>query len=342
MFATEIPLSRAPLRTATPPFPKRTTCAFEGVGLRDVQTLRRVVPHAISLHGREAWLNAIPSHSSPALFPSHPICSRAYFKMGEIFESCALPFPSASLHLCEAPGGFIQWLGDHHPQRNEWSWSAISLPSGPAFARSLLPLDRGSLVEGDVATAHFEAGSFDLVTADGAAGMDHSQLEEEHYPLLAEQTVSALRALRRGGAMIIKFFQGGRSETLGWAAFLTTCFSTVSVMKPHTSRPTNSELYLVCREKLPSAQLLPPYPFFVCSAWVENAVLVFDRLACRQAEALRRTFARLGGVRSLLLDLDLHEGKEAVEVGEASRVDGVLFLQPLQHGVPADVGDGGS
>ena len=337
MLATEIPLPRAPLReTAVHPERGLAPRTFHGPGLRDAHALRESVPDVMSRYGRAAWLGAVPSPPFPVSAPPHATCSRAYFKMGEIFDSCALPFPSTSLHLCEAPGGFVQWLGDHHPQRNEWSWSALSLPSGPAFARSLLPLDRGTLVEGDVATARFEAGSFDLVTADGAAGMDHSQIEEEHYPLLAQQTQTAFGALRNGGDMVVKFFQGGRSETVGWVASLTTCFSTVSVIKPHTSRPTNSELYLVCRGKL-SAEPLPRFPFFVCSAWVAEVALVFDRLACRQAEALRRTIARLRGIRpSIPLDV----GEDARDVVKGAGIDGVLFLQPFEDRVPANVGDG--
>ena len=132
-----------------------------------------------------------------------------------------------------------------------------------------------------------------LVTADGAREMDHDRLEEEHLPLLHAQTDLGLACLAKGGVMLVKFFEGMDVRTQTWIALLTTRFDTVALIKPHTSRPTNSERYLIARgfggDRTPL-----PRAVRVCQAWRDASLLpVLERMALAQADALAAALGRV-------------------------------------------------
>ena len=171
-MATEHPLVRAPLRAPTaddPPPP-------EGWQHSRLLSCKAAIPAVHEKYGRARWLAAVDAlHPLPfAVAPA--VASRAFHKIKEIFLSCALPFPASSLHLCEAPGGFVQWMASAHPALSSWRWVAVSLPEGPAFRRALLPTFQGDILECDVALVPslLPKAGFHLVTADGAADMDLS------------------------------------------------------------------------------------------------------------------------------------------------------------------------
>lgn len=237
--------------------------------------------------------------------------SRAFYKLAEIFSSCALPYPSRSLHLCEAPGGFVQCIDRIHPDASTWSWVAVSLPPHaseqervPLFLTDLLPMSRGRVVLADVGDAsallshHVQSGSFDLVTADGSSDLDPERLEELHLPLLWKETRAALEALSRGGVLVIKFFEGRRVATLKWIAFLTLHFEAVSVIKPVTSRPTNSERYAVCQGYAPPddhpslSNDMDASAHVLSKHWIRDTHHVLESLASRQDEAIKSLLSR--------------------------------------------------
>ena len=147
----------------------------------------------------------------------------------------------------------------------EWTWVAVSLPessTAPKMGTALLPMKCGTCLESDVlreGAPEIPDASCDLVTADGAGPMDHEDLEREHLPLLWSQTETAVRILSPGGTLVIKFFEGSLPETRLWMAWVTLHFKRVSVIKPTSSRPTNSERYVVARSFAPPSEPLPPY-----------------------------------------------------------------------------------
>lgn len=287
MLASESYLQRAPVRegpyTKAPPTPEYA----------NLQILKGKVPLAIARVGAKKWVSSLPAPGY--ILARGPICSRAYHKIGEIFASCALPFPKASLHLCEAPGGFVQWIGDNHVCRDEWQWTALSLPDGPIFRRDLLQMSCGEVRLCDVNEFDANGATYDLVTADGAADMDHANIEEEHYPLLLSQTRTALSSLKPGGTFVLKFFEGGSALTLSLIACCTHAFSSTSVIKPHTSRATNSERYLVCRGFVPDSVLPNALPVCVADGWMREAAEVMDSFHRNQARELRKVLTNVLG-----------------------------------------------
>ena len=294
-FATEWPLPRAALREGehppdSQPSEEHTT----------LQASKQKVPAYIARFGKERWCQRVDRVDAGAFARDRvSVVSRAYHKMHEMFESCALPYPRRSLHLCEAPGGFIQWLSNHHPNPDEWTWQAMSLTGGPSFDAPRLPTHRGRAFEGDVLDVdrwkrELSEGSFDLVTADGATAMDHNDMEREHLSLLWAQGVVAVHCLALEGNLLLKFFEGGLYETQVFIAMMTRMFHNVSIIKPMTSRPTNSERYLICR-RLRSRGLTRNDNLVVSSAWLKALGGVLDRLSRYQTQRLEAVFAELDG-----------------------------------------------
>ncbi|RKP14637.1 FtsJ-like methyltransferase-domain-containing protein [Piptocephalis cylindrospora] len=91
-----------------------------------------------------------------------------------------------------------------------------------------------------------------LVTADGAFDVvGHEALQEVlSGHLLLAQVHLGLSLLCLGGQFVCKFFDASTPLTKSLLYTMTKCFTTVELVKPMTSRPANSERYLVAREFL--------------------------------------------------------------------------------------------
>lgn len=315
MLAVEWPLVRAALRrraeeptpaeseaqSPAPPFPVSQA-------MQHLAMVKSRVPAVRNAVGDRAWTAMVNENCTESKNHARgSVASRAYYKMREIQQSCAIPVPLRSLHLCEAPGGFVQAVNDDLVRGMPWEWVATSIevPGAPAPAFRVLPMDKGRFFVGDAlpggcdilqdacVDALVAMGPFDLVTGDGATAMDHDALECAHLPLLVGQTIAALRCLRDGGSLVLKFFEGALPETQVWLAFLTTRFGHVSLIKPATSRPTNSERYVVARDYQQGAtdaavdeDLRNLRGWAVADMWQHDLQRILDRMATDQYEAL--------------------------------------------------------
>ena len=89
----------------------------------------------------------------------------------------------------------------------------------------------------------------DFVTGDG--GFDYSKdfnkQEQFSYHLIFCEIVSAFAILKKGGIFILKIFEIHTMLTLEFLFLLNNYFETVTIVKPYTSRPANSEKYVVCK-----------------------------------------------------------------------------------------------
>jgi 23S rRNA U2552 (ribose-2'-O)-methylase RlmE/FtsJ len=235
--------------------------------------------------------------------------------MWEMGMACGLPKPSRSLHLCEAPGGFVEACVDMYP---ECDWRAASIAEGPRFASHSVP--RNKVVSDDdirmsssrddlvrrvvhewtprvVSTGHewpksadgLDEYRVDLVTADGAAPMDHDRIEDESADLVEAETDVAMRVLDAGGTFILKIFEGGSPRSLHLLARLCEAFEDVALYKPTLSRPTNSERYVVCRSF--GGRVVNSVHLDV--EWASKTMRVVDAMCDEQAEALREALARV-------------------------------------------------
>ena len=196
--------------------------------------------------------------------------SRAYFKLVElstyITDFLVQEKPLRVLSLAEAPGGFVQGIMDIRDklsQSKDWSmfdyYVANTLPSdgqNPDWAEELHTNFRVKLVYGDLLKEDIVNpdgyGKFDLITGDcGIDVSDNFHLQETlMYPLLIAQIEGMLRNIVTGGCFILKIFETDMYHTKEIMYLLGCLFRQVIIVKPRTSRPLNSEKYLVCRNMI--------------------------------------------------------------------------------------------
>lgn len=292
MHAVEYPLLRASTR---PTVDANDRTPFEVTdAMRELQRQKELVPHAVQRVGLETWRRL--TACGPRV--SHGLASRAYHKFMEIATTCVLEPAVESVHLCEAPGGFVQATGELAAPR--WRWRAISLNNERRLAPryDVLPMDRGEFLSGDVRdVVHcrdvLPARRADLVTADGAHDVDHTALERTHHPLLVAQARVAMHVLAEGGTLVLKFFEGAHLETLNLIAFLSQNFRHTSLIKPTSSTATNSERYLLGRHFEGLVDDVPDlHDLVVSGQWIEHVQHSLDILAEKQARSLQTVLER--------------------------------------------------
>ena len=278
--------------------------------VQGLQQLKARVRIARDTIGETAWRNATHQPPPPWETPTqHPI-SRAYYKLWEMLRVCSIEVDvdtQMTLHLCEAPGGFVQACLDTFGR--SLNWYACSLRSeqgGPKFSprldaqRVCVDSSRSNLLDETHRTAlvsHLRergCGTYALVTADGAAPMDHDHLEETAAPLLAAQIAVALAVLAQGGSLVVKFFEGCRFETCQLLYRAAMDFEDVTIIKPTHSRPTNSEIYFVgCGFCAHSSSDESDAPMTPSGAWTQEYLNTISTLCRKQSSALGDALLRV-------------------------------------------------
>ena len=202
--------------------------------------------------------------------------SRSYFKMLEMFynfDFFSRFNPNEKMifsHLAEGPGGFLEAtyqyrmkktnckMGSHKDKfygitlkpTNEYipDWNKVR----KIFATdSNIVIDYGNLyIMNDVCNylKHFQGQKAHLVTSDG--GFDYSTnfngQEINSCQIIFSEIVVSLLALRKNGCFIVKVFDLFSITMLQLLYILYSNFERVYIYKPETSRPANSEKYVVC------------------------------------------------------------------------------------------------
>ena len=89
----------------------------------------------------------------------------------------------------------------------------------------------------------------DIVTADGGFNYDdqYNYQEQLSYKLIYSEMITALHTLKKGGHFILKIFDIFTHNTVHLIYFISKFFKEVTIIKPFSSRPANSEKYLACK-----------------------------------------------------------------------------------------------
>lgn len=200
------------------------------------------------------------------------MCTNAWLKMYEIMNSFDIVCPRnnkfTSFHLCEAPGAFIASVNHYIKTRYDnvdFNWYGQSLiEKGKQFIGD----DYGLLAKypnrwlfgpshnGDITDINniieyfrfFSQTEVDLVTADGGVdcSSDFNNQESLMATIIFAQILTALITLSSGKNFVIKMFTMFEPITISLMYLLYCVFGKVIVTKPITSKPCNSEVYVVC------------------------------------------------------------------------------------------------
>lgn len=216
------------------------------------------------------------NYKSESISKYEPL-SRSYFKLWEMLSD--LEFIKHDnetklklVTLCEGPGGFIEALVNWKKLNNGikddifaitlkstdkdipgWKKSNTFLANNPNVKISYGEDNTGNIYKVENMKHFFK--EFDLnrdvevITADG--GFDFSQdfnnQETLSYQIIFCEIVMALSVQKLEGTFVCKFFDMYYEMSYYFITLLGACYDEVLFCKPLTSRPANSEKYIVCR-----------------------------------------------------------------------------------------------
>ncbi|XP_025419173.1 cap-specific mRNA (nucleoside-2'-O-)-methyltransferase 2-like [Sipha flava] len=215
----------------------------------------------------------------------------------------------STVHLCEAPGAFVSSLNhymaiNHECLRLEWLAMTLNpyhesnghpdiVSDDRLILNTLENWEFGPDYTGDI----FQSGysehlfctvlkKFDrnacLVTADGSIDCSDDPGEQENVVMRLHnyETMVALNVLREGGSLVLKMFTVFECNTICRMYLLCCLFKSVVVKKPITSKPGNSEVYVVCTGYLGRTLALPFIRMFFSNVQQKNAMFILSQIPC--------------------------------------------------------------
>lgn len=94
---------------------------------------------------------------------------------------------------------------------------------------------------------HFTKRKADLVTGDGGFKWKNENLQEqEAFTLILGQIITALNIQEKNGSFVLKIYESFTEITIKLLCILKSFYDDLLIVKPLTSRKSNSEKYVVC------------------------------------------------------------------------------------------------
>lgn len=195
--------------------------------------------------------------------------SRAYFKLMEMIVDYNIDLNCNTLHLAEAPGGFIEstiyfknkykFINNRH-----YTFSILKQDEDtPTYHKKITDdssvfilsnkINKGDLYE--IPNMKYLIKTLlpkkiKFITCDGGftENCDFAAKEELHHKLIFHEIITSLFILHDDGVLIVKIFDIFTELTFDFIYILSFLFGETYICKPLTSRPTNSEKYIVCKK----------------------------------------------------------------------------------------------
>lgn len=204
----------------------------------------------------------ISNRSNYNSIAKHSPVSRSYFKLWEILNDYAgiLPDrPAITASLAEGPGGFIEAIRDF--RRNDSNRHdelyGITLESTNKYVPGWniegagIQLSYGNIYDqADIMKfiAKIPEG-VDLLTADGGFdySVDFNNQEQQSYRIIFSELTAGLIMQKLGGTMVCKVFDIFTEFTVKMLYLLYCLYDRIYIVKPKTSRPANSEKYILAK-----------------------------------------------------------------------------------------------
>lgn len=201
--------------------------------------------------------------------------SRSFFKMWEMLydfkEELGIGEEGAKkyLFLAEGPGGFaeavIKYRRDNNLSESD-EYHGMTLKSNNNKNIPEWKMGNGALKQVKIHYGADDTGnlynmanivhltnkigkhSVEVITADGGFDFssDFNNQEEMSMHLIFCEILTALLCQKEGGHFILKIYDIFNDSTIKMIHILRTFYKKVYIVKPLTSRPANSEKYLVC------------------------------------------------------------------------------------------------
>ncbi len=203
---------------------------------------------------------------------SYQPLSRSYFKLWEIihdFELLNDSYNYTILCLAEGPGGFIEAINNYRQKQSKidnttgitlkstnkdipgWKKSNKFLSSNKHIKITYGSDNTGNLYNLDnIIYLKKNHNNNDFITADGGFDFsnDFNNQEELSYRIIFCEIVTALATQKEGGTFVCKIFDSYTFITIKFLYLLYNFYEEVYITKPYTSRPANSEKYIVCKK----------------------------------------------------------------------------------------------
>ena len=174
---------------------------------------------------------------------------------------------------CKTRKGILgDQYGLYERNRNRWLMGPPPAPSG-----DLANLDS---IHELVARVKEKVGEVDLYTSDVGVdvGDQYDRQEEITSQLNFGQILTGLLCLRKGGNLVTKQFTITLNINITLISLLASLFNELYITKPRTSRPLNSEVYLVGKDYLGiSLELKEKLERRLKEKWDENYVLTGEK-----------------------------------------------------------------
>lgn len=203
--------------------------------------------------------------------------SRSYYKLWEIMHDFKINFdsPVTATFLADGPGGFIESFIDFRYKWNKEKIKktrdniyGISLISSNLnvpkwkFSKDYIESNNITLLYGSDNTgslyninniidfvAKIGCSSCEFITADGGFdfSLDFNNQEKQSFHLILCEVYTALQIQKKDGVFILKVFDISTIEVMKLIYILYESYNDISIIKPYSSRPANSEKYIVCK-----------------------------------------------------------------------------------------------
>ena len=197
--------------------------------------------------------------------------SRSFFKMWEILhdfrEEFNFPDKMKVCMLCEGPGGFAEALVKYRDNKaDNDEYHGISLKSDnnrnvPEWKLNNNFLNKININYGSDGTGniynmpnilhlvnHIGKHTVDFITADGGFDFssDFNHQEDMSMQLILSEILATLLLQKQGGSFILKIYDIFTENTMKIIHIIKKFYKKIFIVKPLTSRPANSEKYLIC------------------------------------------------------------------------------------------------
>jgi len=159
-------------------------------------------------------------------------------------------------HLCEGPGGFIEALIKKRNNNKDDEMHGLTIMCDNENKLFMNTYDNLKIHYGDITNIEtiqifcnvFKEKKAYLITADGGFQDENRENIQEHIhsQLIFSEILTALNIQAQNGRFICKIYDINTKLTAFMIKLLTYFYKDVYIFKPMSSRPINSERYLVC------------------------------------------------------------------------------------------------